>query len=83
MNTYRVYTVGKDDHYGDVTVIECADDDDALERAKQLVASRAVDVWLGNRFIARVNHTPHTKPRVGRSTASARTRARRFPRSPA
>ena len=48
MTTYRVNTVGEDDQYAGVEVIECDTDDAALARAKQLLDRRAVDV-LGRR----------------------------------
>jgi hypothetical protein len=57
----RVYTVGEDDQYAGVKVIECDTDDAALERAKHLLDRRAVDIWEGGRVVARVD-PPSPKP---------------------
>jgi hypothetical protein len=61
MALYRIYAVSDDDHYsGIVRVIECATDDAALARAKQLVDGHSVEVgvWKGGRLIARVWGSP-------------------------
>lgn len=44
--TYRAYCVGRDGRLGSVpTVIEAADDDGAIEQARQLVDGTGIELW--------------------------------------
>ena len=45
MAEYRAYVVGSDGHFIDSFVLECADDTEAMERAKQLVDGHDVELW--------------------------------------
>jgi hypothetical protein len=54
MPRYRFYRFGSDgrcQRYDDYT---CADDEDALSRAEGLNAQHAIEVWLGNRPVGRI-----------------------------
>jgi hypothetical protein len=54
MADYRAYTVGLDGHFINFQAFSCADDPDAIERARQFVEGRAVELWSGERFVARL-----------------------------
>jgi hypothetical protein len=53
MAEYRAYTVGLDGHF-----IRCepllSDDGEALAKAKRLADGYDIEVWSGERFVARV-----------------------------
>jgi hypothetical protein len=53
MPEYRIYLVGLD---GSGEHVECADDQEATEKAKQAVDGHDVELWLGTRFIVRIAH---------------------------
>jgi hypothetical protein len=60
MRRYRAYPV-KDGHVVNPPVIVTAEtDQEAIERAKQLVDGRDIEVWDGRRFIGSVK-SPHPK----------------------
>jgi hypothetical protein len=54
MADYRAYTVGLDGHFIDFQAFCCDVDSDAIERARQFVDGHAVELWSGERFIARL-----------------------------
>jgi len=56
MPDYRVYTIGRDGHFSDALDIVCADDQEAIEKARQAVDGRDVELWRQGRFIARFSH---------------------------
>lgn len=56
MKEYRVYIVGSDGHFYNSLSLECADDDMAMERARQLVDEHDVELWQRDRKIARFDH---------------------------
>jgi hypothetical protein len=58
MQEYRVYVIGSDGHFYNSLPLECADDDMAMERARQLVNGRDVELWQRDRKIARFDHKP-------------------------
>jgi hypothetical protein len=54
MAHYRLYPTTTDGHVtAPPTVIECADDQEAIGRAAQFVDGRSIELWEGARFIAR------------------------------
>jgi len=57
MHGYRAYIIGHDGHIQDRIDLFCENDDDAKERAKQLVDGHAVELWDQARKIARFE--PH------------------------
>jgi len=53
MADYRAYTVGYDRHFSDYEARTCEEDRDAIEWAKQLVKGYAIELWCGERFVAK------------------------------
>jgi hypothetical protein len=54
MTAYRVYFVDDTGHVaGPPKIVECADDNEALQKAKQLIDGKDLEVWEGPRLIAR------------------------------
>jgi hypothetical protein len=45
MAEYRVYLIDSDDRFYDVVPLICADDDEAMEKAKQLADGHDVELW--------------------------------------
>lgn len=58
MPEYRVYIIGSDGHFRDSIALECADDSEAKEQAKQLVEGYDVELWQRTRKIATFHHKP-------------------------
>lgn len=54
MNDYRAYIVGQDGHFASCRAFRCADDGEAVALARQLVDGQDVELWSGERFIARL-----------------------------
>jgi hypothetical protein len=50
---YRAYSVGRDGHFDGIEPLTCADDAEAIEKAKQLVDGQDVELWKGARLAAR------------------------------
>jgi hypothetical protein len=53
MPDYRAYIIGPDGHFYDSVDLDCADDDEALKRAGELVSEYGVELWQRPRKIAR------------------------------
>ncbi len=54
MPQYRVYKINRDGHIAEAPVLmDCADDQDAAEQAKQYIDGKDIEVWQGNRRVAR------------------------------
>jgi hypothetical protein len=47
---YRAYSVGRDGHFDGIERPTCADDAEAIEKAKQLVDGQDVELWEGARL---------------------------------
>jgi hypothetical protein len=58
MPEYRVYIIGLDGHFYNSVPLECADDAEATEQAKQLVDGHDVELWQRDRKIASFDHKP-------------------------
>jgi hypothetical protein len=58
MADYRAYIVGEDGHFSDCHGRICSDDRDAVEWAKQLVDGLAIELWYGERFVAKLEPNP-------------------------
>lgn len=55
MPHYRVYVTTTDGHVtAPPTVIECADDPEAIGKVAQLTNGKCVELWEGKRFIVRL-----------------------------
>jgi hypothetical protein len=55
MTEYRAYFLGVDDHITDYKGLVCRDDDEAIEKARELVDARPVELWCGGRFVIRLD----------------------------
>jgi hypothetical protein len=62
---YRVYTVGLDGHFTGFEALRCADDAEAIDRARRLVDGCDVELWSGDRFVARLGPKQEQKPSAG------------------
>jgi hypothetical protein len=58
MPEYRAYIVGSDGHFHSSVPLECADDDVAMKKAKQLVDGHDVELWQRTRKVATFEHKP-------------------------
>jgi hypothetical protein len=58
MADYRAYIVGKDGHFLDCKARPCNDDHQAVEWAQQLVDGRLIELWCGERFVAKFQPQP-------------------------
>jgi hypothetical protein len=57
MPEYRAYVVGSDGHFINAFELECADDTEAVERAKQLVNGHDIELWQRVRKITVLKRT--------------------------
>jgi hypothetical protein len=60
MPDYRAYIIGTDGKVQESVPLDCADDDVAMLKAKQLVDGHHVELWQRTRKIARFG--PRTSP---------------------
>jgi hypothetical protein len=58
MTDYRVYVIGNDGHFVSVIQLDCADDNAAIESAKQFVNGRDLELWQRDRLIAKFDRKP-------------------------
>ena len=58
MPDYRVYIIGSDGHFQRSVALECADDAEATEKAKQLVDGQDIELWQRDRKIAKFDRLP-------------------------
>ena len=56
MPGYHAYIVGSDGHFFNSVPLECADDAEAVEQAKQLVDGYDVELWQRDRRVATFQH---------------------------
>jgi hypothetical protein len=54
MKEYRAYTVGLDGHIIGFEPMVCANDEEAIKRARRLVEGHGVELWSGARLVARL-----------------------------
>ena len=54
MAEYRAYTLGRDDHFIGFEPLICADDAEAVDHAKRLVNGSDIELWTGDRLVARL-----------------------------
>jgi hypothetical protein len=57
MKRYRAFVLSFEGSVVSVVELDCADDAEAMMRAKALVENRPVELWEGARRIARFNPT--------------------------
>jgi hypothetical protein len=53
MPQYRIYKVGRDGQFSGVDLVECTDDQEAIQKARQAVNGQAIELWQQTRFIVR------------------------------
>jgi hypothetical protein len=51
---YRAYTVGRDGHFIGYQPLVCADDYEAIEKARRLVEGHDIELWSGARLVKRL-----------------------------
>ena len=51
MSDYRLYSISKSNRVAGVEVITCDTDEEAIQKAKQLMAGGGLELWEGPRFI--------------------------------
>jgi hypothetical protein len=56
MQEYRAYVMGQDGHIVSRVDIVCRDETDAKQRAKALVDGHDIELWHGDRVIAKFRH---------------------------
>ena len=64
MPWYRTYIIGRADHFWGAENIECADDQEAIQKVQQTMDGRDVELWERRRFIVRLSS--HPDPEVSR-----------------
>ena len=55
MAEYRAYIVGHDGHFSSCDGFACRGDPEAIAKAERLVDGHDVELWSGERFIAKLN----------------------------
>ena len=55
MAEYRAYFIGRSGYIISQSPITCADDAEAVQQARQLVGSYAVELWSGDRLVMRLD----------------------------
>jgi hypothetical protein len=58
MTQYCAYIIGSDGEFQNSVSLECADDEVAVKRAKQLVGGHHIELWQYTRKIATLAHNP-------------------------
>jgi hypothetical protein len=46
---YRAYVIGHDGHFEGFEVLICADDAEAIEKARRLLVRQTIELWSGDR----------------------------------
>lgn len=74
MTDYRAYVVGPGDHIRAVRELDCADDQAAVEAARQFVNGHDVELWERGRKVARLAHASPGAPTLRGTPKRAATR---------
>jgi len=62
MPKYRIFTVGHDQHFvGVPEIVECVDDNEAVDKAMQLMNGLDVEIWDHERMVTRL---PNSSPKA-------------------
>lgn len=56
MAAYRAYAVWPNGNFDGCEALICADDDEAIDRARRLSDNSGIELWSGERFITRLEH---------------------------
>ena len=62
MPDYRAYTVGLDGHFLKSDEFVSADDDSAAKHALRLVEDHDIELWCGNRLVAKLPRPKKSSP---------------------
>jgi len=54
MPEYRAYTVGDDGHFTGYEPLVCADDAEAIKKARVLAQRHGVELWSGPRLVSSI-----------------------------
>jgi hypothetical protein len=54
MTEYRIYSVGSDGHFIGFEPLICDGDEQAVEKAKQLLDGHDLQIWSGPRYVRRL-----------------------------
>jgi hypothetical protein len=60
MVQYRAYVIGSDGRIYRTVPLDCVDDAEAVERAKQLLDGHDIELWQLDRKIAMLDHVAKT-----------------------
>lgn len=56
MSVYRVYVVGQSGHVGGIPqYIECRDDAEAIQQARQIMDGHSIEIWEGTRIVKKLS----------------------------
>ncbi len=58
MTDYRVYVIGNDGHIANAILLDCVNDNAAIESANQLVNGHDLELWQRDRLIAKFDRKP-------------------------
>lgn len=53
---YRAYVIGSDGRFYRSVAIDCADDAEAVERAKRFLDGHDIELWQNDRKVATFDH---------------------------
>lgn len=56
MSHYRAYAVRFDGNFDGYLSLVCADDLEAVGKARHLADDSAIELWTGERFVTRLEH---------------------------
>jgi len=63
MPAYRLYFVDRDAHISrPPKILDCADDAEALQKAKQFIDGKDLELWEGTRRVALIPHLDEVPP---------------------
>jgi hypothetical protein len=54
MAEYRIFTVGTDGHFISSKPLLCDDDEEAVQKAEQLLDGHDLQIWSGPRYVRRL-----------------------------
>jgi hypothetical protein len=61
ISDYRAYIIGSDGRIQKSMELDCADDAEAIEKAKQFVDGQDIELWQRERRVARFEHKLKTQ----------------------
>ena len=58
MAEYRAFTIGNHGHFTGSEPLICADDAEAIAKAKRLISNHDIELWSGDRLVIRLRASP-------------------------